>query len=67
MTYLRWYYAARRQGFDRNTLPYRAPLQPYLSYYGLVTVIIVLFFQQFGVFLNAGRLADGSFGASTAP
>ena len=26
--------------------------------------VIVLIFQQFGVFLNAGRLADGSFGAS---
>lgn len=26
----------KAQGIDRATLPYRAPLQPYASYYGLV-------------------------------
>lgn len=32
-TYLRFYKGMQLQGIDRNTLCYKAPLQPYLSWY----------------------------------
>jgi amino acid permease len=31
-TSLRWHKGLKVQGIDRNTLPYKAPFQPYLSY-----------------------------------
>lgn len=31
-TSIRWHKGLKVQGIDRKTLPYRAPLQPYLSY-----------------------------------
>jgi amino acid permease len=31
-TSLRWHKGLKVQGIDRNTLPYKAPSQPYLSY-----------------------------------
>lgn len=31
-TSIRWHKGLKAQGIDRKTLPYMAPLQPYLSY-----------------------------------
>lgn len=31
-TSIRWHKGLKKHGIDRTTLPYRAPLQPYLSY-----------------------------------
>lgn len=51
LSYLRFHYGLRHKGIDRKTLPYRAPLQPYLSYYGLVGILIILLFCGFGSFM----------------
>lgn len=42
ITYLRFFYGARRQGIDRNEFPYRAPFQPWASYAAafMITVIV---------------------------
>jgi amino acid permease len=37
--------ALKAQGIDRNTLPYKAPFQPYASWFALIFTGIVLFFN----------------------
>jgi hypothetical protein len=65
-TSLRWHKGLKVQGIDRNTLPYRAPFQPYLSYCecesyhpsetiltisdGLMVAIFVMIFGGFSTF-----------------
>ncbi|OAL28711.1 hypothetical protein AYO22_02576 [Fonsecaea multimorphosa] len=51
-TSIRWHKGLKVNGFDRKSLPYRAPLQPYLSYYGLAVCVIVLIFGGFGSFIH---------------
>ncbi|GAA6021249.1 hypothetical protein JCM10207_002588 [Rhodosporidiobolus poonsookiae] len=50
--YLRFYYAAKKQGLNRDDFPYKAPLQPYLSYFGFIMISLIIFFSDFGVFLK---------------
>jgi amino acid transporter len=49
-TYLRWHKGMQVQGIDRSILPYRAPFQPYLSYYGIFICVMVLIFGGFTAF-----------------
>lgn len=49
-TSIRWHHGLKAQGIDRRTLPYRAPFQPYLSYYGLCVAVMVLIFGGFTAF-----------------
>lgn len=63
---IRFYNAMKRQGFDRATLPYRAPLQPYLSYYALVFCIVILIFNGFTVFIK-GNWDTATFVTSYVP
>ncbi|KAK2592669.1 hypothetical protein QQS21_009636 [Conoideocrella luteorostrata] len=58
-TYLRFYYGLRQQGVPRDTLPYRAPLQPYLAYFSIVFCLIVALFNGFDAFF------PGKFSAKT--
>ncbi|OQV09777.1 hypothetical protein CLAIMM_13863 [Cladophialophora immunda] len=51
-TSIRWHKGLKVNGFDRKSLPYRAPLQPYLSYYGIAVCVIVLIFGGFGAFIH---------------
>ncbi|KAI7412576.1 hypothetical protein KC336_g11664 [Hortaea werneckii] len=52
-TSIRWHKGLKVQGIDRkSTLAYTAPLQPYLSYYGLVVCIIVVIFGGFTSFIH---------------
>lgn len=51
-TSIRWHRGLKANGFDRSSLPYRAPLQPYLSYYGLTVCGLVLVFGGFGAFIH---------------
>lgn len=53
-TYLRFHKSLRLQGVDRNTLAYKAPLQPYLTWYALIFVCIILFFNGWEVFAGYG-------------
>ncbi|CRG89483.1 putative amino-acid permease C777,04 [Talaromyces islandicus] len=51
-TSIRWHKGLKRHGINRTTLPYRAPLQPYLSYYGMFVCILVIIFGGFGTFIH---------------
>ena len=42
ITYLRFYYACRKQGIDRKELPWAAPLQPYITWASLSLFTILL-------------------------
>lgn len=53
ITYIRFYNGLKHQGIDRNTLPYKAPFQPYASYFGVLFVSLIIFFNGFQVFLTA--------------
>ncbi|KAJ5585153.1 Amino acid/polyamine transporter I [Penicillium hispanicum] len=52
-TSIRWHKGLKAQGIDRKTLPYRAPFQPYLSYYGISITIMVMIFGGFSAFINS--------------
>ncbi|GAA5873835.1 hypothetical protein JCM1840_002086 [Sporobolomyces johnsonii] len=51
-TFLRFYYGAKAQGLDRNDFPYKAPLQPWASYFGFIMLCIIIFFNSYQVFLS---------------
>ncbi|KAK5988205.1 putative proline-specific permease put4 [Cladobotryum mycophilum] len=59
-TYLRFYYALKHNGIDRDTLPFKAPFQPFLGYFAMVFCIIVAFFNGFDAFFP-GRFSAKSF------
>ncbi|KAG7111850.1 Basic amino-acid permease like protein [Verticillium longisporum] len=50
--HLRFQAALRIQGIDRATLPYAAPLQPYLSWFGLFFIVLILLTNGFTVFID---------------
>lgn len=49
--YLRFYQGLKYHGIDRNTLPYKAPFQPYASIIGFIFVNLVILFNGFTFFL----------------
>ncbi|KAG8697179.1 hypothetical protein FRC08_006692, partial [Ceratobasidium sp. 394] len=51
-SYLRMYYGLKKQGLSRDDFPYKAPFQPYASWFGAIFVSIVLLFNGFTVFLR---------------
>lgn len=51
ITYLAFYYACKRQGFDRTTLPYCGWFQPYSAWISLVGLTLVVFCYGYSVFL----------------
>ncbi|KAG8744203.1 hypothetical protein FRC12_014864 [Ceratobasidium sp. 428] len=63
ISYLRMYYALKRQGIKRDNFPYIAPFQPYASWFGAIFVSLVLLFNGFRVFL-AGNWDTSSFVAA---
>ncbi|GAA5876077.1 hypothetical protein JCM1840_002763 [Sporobolomyces johnsonii] len=52
LTYVRFYHGTKVQGIDRRTLAYHAPLQPWLTYYAITLLCLILFFSQFSVFIH---------------
>ncbi|EXA32136.1 hypothetical protein FOVG_16617 [Fusarium oxysporum f. sp. pisi HDV247] len=40
-TYLRFFYGCKKQGIDRNELPYKSPFQPYFSW-GCITLFVLI-------------------------
>lgn len=52
ITYVRFYQGLKHHGIDRDTLPYKAPFQPYASYFGILFVTLVTLFNGFNVFIN---------------
>lgn len=63
LSYLRFYYGLKKQGISRDDFPYRAPLQPYLSWLGFIFFTLVTIFSGFTVFLK-GNWDTSSFFAT---
>jgi len=52
IAYLGFRKALRAQGVDRDTLPYKAPFQPYATYLALGFFIVVIVFSGFPAFVG---------------
>ncbi|MCO5549822.1 hypothetical protein L7F22_003296 [Adiantum nelumboides] len=52
LTYIRFYYGLRAQGISRDTLPYKAPLQPYLSHATFIMFCLITLLAAFTVFIK---------------
>ncbi|GAA5834721.1 hypothetical protein JCM9279_007091 [Rhodotorula babjevae] len=59
-SYIRFYHGLKYQGISRDDFPFKAPLQPYASYFGLVAIILVIIFNGYTVFLD-GNWNTGDF------
>ncbi|KAH7346679.1 putative arginine permease [Rhexocercosporidium sp. MPI-PUGE-AT-0058] len=57
-TSIRWHQAIKVQGIERNTFAYQAPLQPYLSYYGLFVCLLVIVFGGFTSFIHTFKTSS---------
>ncbi len=57
-TYLRFYYGIKRQGIDRDSFPYIAPFQPWLSFFGFGFLSLVILFNAYTVFLTGNWDVD---------
>ena len=58
-TYLCFYRALKFNGIDRDTLPYKSPMQPFLAYFAICFCLVVAFFNGFDAFF------PGKFSAKT--
>ncbi|CZT19648.1 probable general amino acid permease [Ramularia collo-cygni] len=61
--YIRFYSALKAQGVDRDTLPWKGPLQPYTAWIGFIGSTIITLVQGFPVFLK-GNWSTSDFIAS---
>ena len=59
-TYLRFYHGLQYNGIDRNTLPYKAPFQPFLAYFAICFCLTIAFFNGFDAFFP-GRFSAQTF------
>ncbi|KAK8142701.1 hypothetical protein G3M48_008371 [Beauveria asiatica] len=59
-TYLRFYHGLAHHGVDRDTLPYKAPMQPFLAYFAIVFCLVIAIFNGFDAFFP-GRFSAKSF------
>ncbi|ATY60722.1 amino acid permease [Cordyceps militaris] len=50
--HIRFMQALKAQNIDRSSLPYVAPFQPYLSWFGLFFNVLIIFTSGFTVFIN---------------
>ncbi|KAI1823971.1 general amino acid permease [Xylaria intraflava] len=51
ITYLHFHAALRRQGIDRNTLPFKGRFQPYAAWYALVGTSVITLVLGYDVFV----------------
>ncbi|EED23994.1 amino acid permease, putative [Talaromyces stipitatus ATCC 10500] len=52
VTYLRFYYGCKKQGISRKSLPWAAPMQPYISWAALVLLTILLITGGYSTFIK---------------
>lgn len=52
ITYLHFHYSMKRQGIDRNTLPYKGYLQPYAAWYAFFGTSIMMLVLGYEVFID---------------
>lgn len=50
--YLRFFYGCKAQGIDRNELPWKGPLQPYLAWMSLSFFILLLLTSGYTTFIR---------------
>lgn len=50
--HLRFMRALKAQGLSRDDLPYKAPFQPFLTWYGLIFCVLILLTNGFTVFIE---------------
>lgn len=50
-THIRFMAALKKQGFSRDDLPYKAPFQPYGSWFALISTGIITLFKGFDTFI----------------
>ena len=50
IAYLKFYYALKAQGIDRNTLVFKSPLQPFMAWASLTFFTIIIIFNGFPAF-----------------
>ncbi|KAI1824135.1 AAT family amino acid transporter [Xylaria intraflava] len=60
VTYLRFYYGLRHHGIARDSLVFKAPLQPFMAYFALCFCVVVAFFNGFDAFFP-GKFSAKSF------
>ncbi|KXN90165.1 Lysine-specific permease [Leucoagaricus sp. SymC.cos] len=58
ITYLRFFHALQTQGISRSQLPYRSPLQPYLTYYALVVNVSIILFSGWTSFVDGFNVSS---------
>ena len=46
-TYIRFHAGMKAQGFDRKTLPFSSPLQPFAAWYALIATSLVCLVSSF--------------------
>jgi len=54
VSYIFFYQGLKVQGYDRNTLHYKAPFQPYASWIGVTMLTIIMLMSGFETFLKGG-------------
>jgi len=52
LSYIRFFHGAKYHGVNRDEFPYKAPFQPYLSYFGIFFITVITIFNGFAVFLS---------------
>ncbi|TNY20830.1 amino acid permease/ SLC12A domain-containing protein [Rhodotorula diobovata] len=60
LSYIRFYHGLKYQGISRDDFPFKAPLQPYASYFGLFWIVLIIIFNGYTVFLD-GNWDTGDF------
>ena len=58
ITYVRFHQGLAHHGIDRDDLPYKAPFQPYASYFGILFINLIILFNGFQVFLSKSWNVD---------
>ncbi|UNI23806.1 hypothetical protein JDV02_009603 [Purpureocillium takamizusanense] len=59
VTFLRFHAGLKHQGYSREDLPYKSPLQPYMAWVTLLIVSLVVLFSGFDVFIKRRFTAAG--------
>jgi amino acid transporter len=54
ITYLHFYAALKKQGIDRNTLPYKGKFQPYAAYVSIVGTVVMMLVSGYYLFMTGG-------------
>jgi amino acid permease len=52
ITYLRFYYALKKQGISRQELPWAAPFQPYAAWITLIALLIIFLTGGYTTFIH---------------